>query len=32
VQTGRVNYQLIKLNTQVTDELFAKPANAKAVK
>ena len=32
VQTGRVNYQLVKLNTQVTDELFAKPANAKAVK
>jgi hypothetical protein len=32
VQTGRVNYQLIKLNTQVTDELFAKPANVKAVK
>ena len=32
VQMGRVNYQLIKLNTQVTDELFAKPANVKAVK
>jgi len=32
VQTVRVNYQLVKLNTQVTDELFAKPANAKAVK
>jgi hypothetical protein len=32
VQTGRVNYQLVKLNTQVTDELFAKPANVKAIK
>src|SRR5215813_6481062 len=32
VQTGRVNLELIKLNTQVSDELFAKPASAKAVK
>ena len=32
VQTGRVNYQLIKLNTQIGDDLFAKPANAKAIK
>jgi hypothetical protein len=32
VQTARVNYQLIKLNTQVGDDLFAKPANAKAIK
>jgi len=32
VQTVRVNIEAIKLNTQVKDELFAKPANAKAVK
>src|SRR5262245_18490512 len=32
VQTGRVNIETIKLNTQVSDELFAKPASAKAVK
>ena len=32
VQMGRVNYQLIKLNTQVSNELFAKPANTKAIK
>jgi len=32
VQTGRVNLELIKLNPQISDELFAKPANAKAVK
>jgi hypothetical protein len=32
VQTARINVQSIKLNTQVSDELFAKPANAKAVK
>ena len=32
VQTGRLNVQSIKLNTQTPDELFAKPANAKAVK
>ena len=32
VQTGRVNIASIKLNTQISDELFAKPANAKAVK
>jgi outer membrane lipoprotein-sorting protein len=32
VQTARVNYQLIKLNTQVGDDLFAKPASPKAVK
>jgi hypothetical protein len=32
VQTGRVNLELIKLNTQAPDELFAKPASAKAVK
>jgi outer membrane lipoprotein-sorting protein len=32
VQTIRLNIQSIKLNTQVSDELFAKPANAKAVK
>ncbi len=32
VQTGRVNIQSIKLNTQVGDELFAKPASAKEIK
>jgi hypothetical protein len=32
VQTGRVNLESIKLNMQVSDELLAKPANAKAVK
>jgi len=32
VQTGRVNIESIKLNTQISDELFAKPASAKAVK
>src|SRR5499426_3193703 len=32
VQTGRVNIELIKLNTQISDELFVKPASVKAVK
>jgi hypothetical protein len=32
VQTGRVNYESYKLNTPVSDELFAKPASAKAIK
>jgi hypothetical protein len=32
VQTGRVNIQSIKLNTQVSNELFAKPASAKEIK
>jgi len=32
VQTGRLNVQAIKLNPQTSDELFAKPANVKAVK
>lgn len=32
VQTGRVNIQSIKLNTPVSDELFAKPASAKEIK
>jgi hypothetical protein len=32
VQTGRLNVQAIKLNTQVKDELFAKPASVKEVK
>jgi hypothetical protein len=32
VQTGRVNVQLIKLNTPAPNELFTKPASAKAVK
>jgi outer membrane lipoprotein-sorting protein len=32
VQTGRINVQSVKLNAPVNDELFAKPANAKAIK
>jgi hypothetical protein len=32
VQTGRLNVQSIKLNTQTRDELFAKPASVKEVK
>jgi len=32
VQTGRVNIESIKLNTQISDEVFTKPANAKTVK
>ena len=32
VQMGRLNVQAIKLNPQTSDELFAKPANAKAIK
>jgi hypothetical protein len=32
VQTGRVNIESIKLNAQAPDELFAKPASAKAIK
>jgi hypothetical protein len=32
VQTGRLNVQAIKLNPQTPNELFAKPANVKAVK
>ncbi|HEU0177742.1 MAG TPA: hypothetical protein VFV58_26065 [Blastocatellia bacterium] len=32
VQMGRLNVQTIKLNTQASDELFAKPANVKAIK
>ncbi|MBO0726857.1 MAG: hypothetical protein J2P52_14730, partial [Blastocatellia bacterium] len=32
VQMGRLNIQAIKLNQQTPNELFAKPANAKAVK
>jgi len=32
VQTVRVNLESIKLNTQISEELFAKPASAKAIK
>jgi hypothetical protein len=32
VQTGRINIQMIKLNTKTSDELFAKPASAKEIK
>ncbi|MEP7271921.1 MAG: hypothetical protein ABI882_10495, partial [Acidobacteriota bacterium] len=32
VQINRINYQDIKLNVQVPDDVFAKPANVKAVK
>ena len=31
-QTSRINYQSIEFNTAVPDTLFARPANAKAVK
>jgi hypothetical protein len=31
-QTSRINYQSIEFNTPVPDTLFARPANAKAVK
>jgi hypothetical protein len=32
IQISRVNYQTIKLNGAIPDTLFAKPANAKAIK
>jgi hypothetical protein len=32
IQTGRINIETIKLNTPVSNELFAKPASAKAIK
>lgn len=32
VQSGRINVQSVKLNAPVSDELFVKPANAKAIK
>lgn len=32
IQISRVNYQSIKLNVDIPETLFAKPANAKAVK
>lgn len=32
IQISRVNYQSIKLNVEIPETLFAKPANAKAVK
>ncbi len=32
IQTGRVNIESIKLDTPISDELFAKPASAKAIK
>jgi hypothetical protein len=32
IQISRVNYQTIKLNTIIPETLFAKPANAKAIK
>jgi hypothetical protein len=32
VQSGRINLQSVKLNAPVNDEMFAKPANAKAIK
>jgi len=31
-QTSRINYQSMELNTSIPDSLFARPANAKAVK
>ncbi|MBX3277296.1 MAG: hypothetical protein KF868_04735 [Acidobacteria bacterium] len=32
VQVSRINYQGIKLNVQVSEAIFAKPANVKAIK
>jgi outer membrane lipoprotein-sorting protein len=32
VQTSRTNYRTIEFNTPIADTLFAKPANAKAIK
>lgn len=32
VQTSRINYKTIEFNTVIADTLFARPANAKAVK
>lgn len=32
VQTARVNYDNVKLNVQIPEELFAKPASVKAIK
>ena len=32
VQESRVNYQLVKIDAPISDELFAKPANVKAIK
>ncbi len=32
LQASRINFQSIKLNTPVSDELFAKPASVKAIK
>jgi hypothetical protein len=32
MQTSRINYQSIEFNSPLTDTLFARPANAKAVK
>ena len=32
MQTSRINYQSVEFNTSIPDKLFARPANAKAVK
>lgn len=32
VQTSRINYQSVEFNTPIADTLFARPANAKAIK
>lgn len=32
VQTSRINYELVEINKPVSDSLFAKPANLKAIK
>jgi hypothetical protein len=31
-QTSRINYQSVEFNSPIADTLFARPANAKAVK
>jgi len=32
VQINRINYEQIRLNAPISDEIFLKPASAKAVK
>jgi hypothetical protein len=32
VQVSRVNYESVKLDTPISDSLFAKPASAKEIK
>jgi len=32
IQTSRINYESVELNKAVSDSLFTKPANIKAIK